>query len=70
MKQMYTSNNAASGDDTTVDLGKDDYEIKKETENLTEALKDLENLKSKNLINEEEYNKLRQNLINKFLNTQ
>ena len=69
MKQMFNSPNAenANGD---INIAENDYEIKQETQNLSEALKDLENLKSKNLISEEEYSELRQNLINKFLNNQ
>ena len=70
MKQVLnkTGKSAESGD--TIDLNECDYEIKKETENLSESLKELDNLKSKKLISEEEYNELRQSLINKFLNKQ
>jgi len=67
MKKMFTNPNTQENGNE-IHLSEDDYEIKKETENLTEALKDLENLKSKNLITEDEYNELRQKLINKFLN--
>ena len=70
MKQMFKNAEGSNTDGSTIELNEDDYEIKKETENLTESLKDLESLKSKNLISEEEYNDLRQNLINKFLNKQ
>lgn len=68
MKQMFNSPNAENNSD--INITENDYEIKQETENLSEALKDLENLKSKELISEDEYNELRQNLINKFLNKQ
>jgi len=68
MKQMFNSTNAENNSD--INITENDYEIKQETENLSEALKDLENLKSKELISEDEYNELRQNLINKFLNKQ
>ena len=69
MKKMFNSPNSESGN-WDINIAEDDYEIKKETENLTEALKDLENLKNKNLISEEEYVELRQNTINKYLNKQ
>lgn len=69
MKQMFKTTNDPNAN-SDINISENDYEIKKETENLTEALKDLENLKSKNLISEEEYNELRQNAINKFLNKQ
>lgn len=69
MKQMFNNSNSEQNNQD-ISISEDDYEIKKETENLSEALKDLENLKSKELISEEEYNELRQNLINKFLNKQ
>ena len=69
MKQMFNNTNTEQNNGD-INISEDDYEIKKETENLSEALKDLENLKSKELISEEEYNELRQNLINKFLSKQ
>ena len=69
MKKMFNSTNGEQ-DISDIDIEESDYEIKKETENLTEALKDLESLKNKNLITEEEYNELRQNTINKYLNKQ
>lgn len=67
MKKMFNNNKDNQNSDNIVDLNDNDYEIKKETENLSDSLKELESLKSKNLISEEEYEELRTNLINKFL---
>ena len=52
----------------TIVLNEEDYEIRTYAQNLTIKLEELKNLRSKNLISEEEYQKLRQEAINNFMN--
>lgn len=48
-------------------LDKDDYEIKSKVDMLTEEIEKLKNLKDSGIITEEEFQKLKQDLINKSL---
>lgn len=68
MKTMFKQGNQQN--DGSIILEKDDYTIKQETEDFSESLKKLENLKNKGEITEEEYNELRQAVIKKFLEQQ
>ena len=69
-KLMFTEMHDNSGNGDDVVLGENSYKVKKETEDLSSGLNELEELKNKGTITEEEYNELRQALINKFLNKQ
>ena len=64
---LFTENQTDENSSDVV-LGQNAYQVKKEAEDLTTGLKDLEDLKNKGTITEEEYAELRQALINKFLN--
>lgn len=66
-KFLFTEMHSEENLDDVV-LGENSYKVKKEAEDLSTGLKDLEDLKNKGTITEEEYNELRQALINKFLN--
>ena len=55
-------------DTSTVILNEEDYEIRTYAQNLTVKLEELKTLRSKNLISEEEYQKLRQEAIDNFMN--
>lgn len=52
----------------TIILDQDDYEIKQAAQTLSSKLEELKNLKAQNLITEEEYEKLRKEAINNFMN--
>ena len=61
-----TTENANNPD--TIILTEDDYEVKQSVKTLSSKLEELKNLKEQNLITEEEYEKLRQEIINNFMN--
>lgn len=53
------------GQDNEVVLDKDEYEIKNKVDMITEELEKLSKLKESGVITEEEYKKLKQDLLNK-----
>ena len=71
-RRVFTMPNFAGENEETnpnnVILNEEDYEIKTYAETLTVKLEELKNLRSKNLISEEEYQKLRQEAIDNFMN--
>jgi len=54
-------------DDNVIILDEDDYEIKHSAQTLTSRLEELKDLRTKNLISEEEYENLRQEALRKFM---
>ena len=67
---IFTQYKENSENPNDVVLDNNSYNVKKEAEDLSEGLKELDSLKEKGSISEDEYNELRQSLINKFLNKQ
>jgi len=61
-------NHNFNNEDGSIEIDKNDYNtINKETDYLSECLKDLEAMKNKGEITEEEYAELRKKLISRFL---
>ena len=67
-EQSEQNEKASNNDPNTIVLDEEDYEIRTYAQNLTVKLEELKTLRSKNLISEEEYQKLRQEAINNFMN--
>lgn len=74
LKQMFNMgnnnqsfNSQNNPDDNIITIDKEDYEIKEKTEKLTDKLEELKELRRKNLISEDEYEKLRQEALRKFM---
>lgn len=54
-------------DDKSIHLSEEDYSEKRIAQDLTEKLNELNKLREKNLISEEEYKKMRQECIENFM---
>jgi len=74
IKQIFSipNNNQQScykkdDDENVIIIDEDDYEIKHNAQTLTSRLEELKDLRSKNLISEEEYENLRQEALRKFM---
>ena len=64
----FEANKSENNNPNNIILSEEDYEIKTYAETLTIKLEELKSLRAKNLISEEEYQKLRQEAINNFMN--
>ena len=60
-------NHSYNSEDDSIEIDKNNYTVNKETDYLAESLKDLETMKNKGEITEEEYAELRKKLISRFL---
>lgn len=67
MSNNSTHYNRDEDNSDVIVIDEDDYEIKHNAETLTSELEELKSLRDKNLITEEEYERLRQETLRKFM---
>lgn len=60
-------NSSKEDDENIITISKEDYEIKRKSDTSTSRLEELKDLRTKNLISEEEYEQLKQKAIKKFI---